>query len=268
MASLTFTSCQAEIAEFICRDIAGYIAERLALRTEYIGGMPWQARERLLDAGQIDVAWICGAPYVWKVDRAAPRIELLAAPVMAAARYRQLPVYYSDVVVHAESGFHSFAGLHGAAWAYNEPRSHSGYHIVRYALAARAATAGYFGRVVESGAHQATLRLILDREVDTSAIDSTVLELAYQREPWLHERLRVVDTFGPSPIPPWVVGLHVAPELRQALRDLLLRMHADPQGRAILHAGQMARFVAVADRDYDPIRRMLKAGEGVKLVGH
>jgi len=87
-----------------------------------------------------------------------------------------------------------------------------------------------------------------------------VLDLRFAREPELQGRLRVVDTFGPSPIPPWVVGLHVAPDLRQALRDLLLHMHEDPDGRAILAAGQMARFAPVADADYNPIRQMLKVG--------
>jgi phosphonate transport system substrate-binding protein len=263
MQPITFTSCQAEIAEFSCRAIAGYVAERLGQPTEFIGDITWQERERRLDAGAIDVGWICGAPYVWKADRSDSPIELLAAPIMNGARYQGRPVYYSDVVVHAASRFQSFTDLHGAAWAYNEQRSHSGYQVVRYALAARNLSAGYFGRVVEAGAHQAALQLILELQVDAAAIDSTVLDLRFAREPELQGRLRVVDTFGPSPIPPWVVGLHVAPDLRQALRDVLLHMHEDPDGRAILAAGQMARFALVADADYNPIRQMLKTGADV-----
>jgi phosphonate transport system substrate-binding protein len=263
MQPITFTSCQAEIAEFSCRAIAGYVAERLDRPTEFVGDIPWQERERRLDVGAIDVGWICGAPYVWKVDRAGVLIELLAAPVMAGARYQGRPVYYSDVVVCAASPFQSFADLRGAAWAYNDSRSHSGYQVVRYALAARDLTAGYFGRVVEAGAHQAALQLILERQIDAAAIDTTVLDLLFARDTELQSQLRVVETFGPSPIPPWVVGLHVAPDLRRALRDLLLHMHEDPYGLAILAAGQIARFTPVADTDYDPIRRMLEAGADV-----
>jgi len=263
MHPITFTSCQAEIAEFSCRAIAGYVAERLGQPTEFIVDIPWQERERRLDSGAIDVGWICGAPYVWKADRADSPIELLAAPIMNGARYQGQPVYYSDVVVYAASRFQSFADLRGAAWAYNERRSHSGYQVVCYALAARDLSAGYFGRIVEAGAHQAALQLILDRQVDAAAIDTTVLDLLYARDPALRSRLRVVDTFGPSPIPPWVVGLHVALDLRRALRDLLLHMHEDPTGRAILAAGQIARFAPVADADYNPIRQMLKVSADV-----
>jgi hypothetical protein len=42
-------------------------------------------------------------------------------------------------------------------------------------------------------------------------------------------------------------------------------MHEDPDGCAILAAGQMARFAPVADADYNPIRLMLKVGADVKL---
>ncbi len=62
-------------------------------------------------------------------------IDLLAAPVMAAERYQGQPVYYSDIVVHHASRFQTFADLRNATWAYNEPHSHSGYHVVRFHLA-------------------------------------------------------------------------------------------------------------------------------------
>jgi phosphonate transport system substrate-binding protein len=165
MESLRVTSCMAENADFICRQITRYIAERLKIAAEFINDIPWQERERLLDAGQIHVCWICGLPYVWKADQPVARIELLAAPVMGAERYRNSPIYFSDVVVHRESDFVTFADLRGASWAYNESRSHSGFNLVRYHLARQGETWGYFGRVRESGAHQRSLQMILHHEI-------------------------------------------------------------------------------------------------------
>src|SRR5262245_65935107 len=69
MESLRVTSCMAENTDFICRQITRYIAERLKIAAEFINGIPWQERERLLDAGQIHVCWICGLPYAWKADQ-------------------------------------------------------------------------------------------------------------------------------------------------------------------------------------------------------
>jgi phosphonate transport system substrate-binding protein len=105
--------------------------------------------------------------------------------------------------------------------------------------------------------------MILEGRVDASAIDSTVLELELKRDPAITSQIRIIDTLGPSPIPPWVVLRSLSPELRQDLREVLLRMHLDPQGRAILAEAQMARFTAVQDSDYDAIRRMAHQAQDV-----
>jgi len=205
MESLRITSMMAENADFICRAIARYITERSGIPTEFINDIPWQERERLLDAGQVHIGWICGLPYVQKVDQSDPHIELLAAPVMQGVRYESRPAYFSDVVVHRDSRFQTFADLRGASWAYNEPGSLSGNNVVRYHLATLGEALGYFGKVIESGAHQASLQMILDGQIDASAIDSTVLELEFQRDPAIRSEVRIIETLGPSPIPPWVI---------------------------------------------------------------
>ena len=56
---------------------------------------------------------------------------------MKHPRYGARPVYYSDVIVHADSSFRHFEDLRGGTWAYNEPGPHSGYNLVRYHLAMR-----------------------------------------------------------------------------------------------------------------------------------
>jgi ABC-type phosphate/phosphonate transport system substrate-binding protein len=53
-----------------------------------------------------------------------------------------------------------------------------------------------------------------------------------------------------------VVLRSVPQELHRALRTVLLQMHMDPRGRALLAAGRIARFAHVDDRAYDPIRLM------------
>src|SRR5437868_11207800 len=129
---------------------------------------------------------------------------------MRHPRYANKPVYYSDVIVHRESQFRTFDDLRGATWAYNEPGSHSGYNLVRYHLALKGTAAGYFGRVVESGSHQDSLQLILERAIDATAIDSTVLEMEVARNPSIVDDFRTIAALGPSPAPPWVVHRSVS----------------------------------------------------------
>jgi phosphonate transport system substrate-binding protein len=107
--------------------------------------------------------------------------------------------------------------------------------------------------------------MILNREVDASAIDSTVLELELSRDPSLRSKFRIIDTFGPSPMPPWVVSKNLPAELRETLRKAFVMMDQEPAGRALLSRGHMIRFARVEDRDYDPIREMARKAANVQL---
>jgi phosphonate transport system substrate-binding protein len=210
---------------------------------------------------------MCGLPYVWRADRPEPSVELLAALVPAGQRYADRPVYFSDVVVQRDSPWSSFAELEGSSWAYNEDTSHSGYNATRYRLAQMDMDRGFFGRVVAAGSHEASLRLLLAGEVDATALDSTVLDLLRRRDPSLEWRLRIVESFGPRPSPPWVVAPTVPGELRAALRGALLAMSSDARGRAILTSGMASSFAAVMDADYDPIRRVARESDRIALHG-
>jgi phosphonate transport system substrate-binding protein len=161
----------AQNADFVCGLVTRYISERLGIATEFVNNIPWQQRELLLDAERIQVCWICGLPYVWKTAEPRARIELLVAPIMSGQRYRDRPIYFSDIVVHRESSFRTFADLRGASWVYNEPRSHSGFNIVRHHLATLGEAQSFFGQIIESGSHQASLQMILCRKADVSAIE-------------------------------------------------------------------------------------------------
>jgi phosphonate transport system substrate-binding protein len=265
MQVLRVTSLQAPNADFVCRKITEYLSARLPVPAEFVEEVPWQERERLVDAGGIHVAWMCGLYYVNRVDEHNAPIELLVAPVMRGLRYQDRPVYFSDVVVHRKSAFSTFADLRGARWAYNEPNSHSGYNVVRYHLALMGETKEYFGEVVEAGAHQTALEMIVDGRVDAAAIDSTVLEMEMGLRPRLEEKIHVIDVLGPSPIPPWVILTDVRPDLRERIRGLMLRMHEEREGEAILAQGQVKRFAKVVDLDYDPIREVARRAGTAEL---
>jgi len=262
---LRITSCMADNAEATCRAITAWLGQQLGIATEFVDCIPWQEREHQLDAGLIHVCWICGLPYVWKTDTDASVIEPCVAPVMAAARYAGAPVYFSDIVVRHDSHHRTFSDLRGAAWAYNEPNSHSGFNVVRHHLANLGETRGFFGSAIESGAHQASLRMIINAKIDASAIDSTVLEAELARTPQLREQIRVIGTLGPSPMPPWVLLKSLAPQLRAGLRDALLHMHADAAGSRILAQWGISHFAAVRDADYDPIRQMAQQADPITL---
>ncbi|HSF80378.1 MAG TPA: PhnD/SsuA/transferrin family substrate-binding protein [Anaerolineales bacterium] len=265
MQKLTLTSIQAPNQDHIPAALAAYLESRLGIQTEFVSALTWQERERLLDAGQIDIGWICGLPYIQMADRPGAQVELLAAPVMRDARYKNQPIYFSDVIVHHESRYRSFEDLRGCRWAYNEPNSHSGYNLTRYMLAQRGETAGFFGPVIPAGSHQAALQMLLAGQIDATAIDSTVLEVELDTIPSIAGQIRIISTWGPSPIPPWVIQKKLPAEIKSAIQKELLRMEVVAEGKEVLASLGLRRFAQVSDRDYDLIRAMFHKALAVQL---
>jgi len=137
---------------------------------------------------------------------------------------------------------------------------------MRAYLAELAQHDGFFGSVVESGAYACSIEMILSGDVDTAAIDSTVLEWLQVRDPELADKLRVVETIGPSPIPPWVVSTNMSDVTRCRVRQVLLNLHSASRGESALAHTQLAKFIPAYDRDYDPIRRRTRQTQAVLLA--
>jgi phosphonate transport system substrate-binding protein len=260
-ATITLASYLAENARPTYERIAAYVGRRLGSRAELVAGASWDERLGMLDDGRVQVGFICGWPYSQRFDRPDRPIELLCAPVMAAPRYQGRPIYFTDVIVRADSALKSFADLRGRSYAYNGVESHSGYNVPRDHLLALGETSGYFARTMASGSHQASIALVAEGSIDSSGIDSTVLDLELARRPELAAALRVVETVGPGPIPPVVVARGLPDGDKARLREVFLSMHDDGDGQAILREGLIARFVTVSDADYDPIRAMVRRAE-------
>jgi len=195
-----------------------------------------------------------------------PPVELLAAPVLSGERYRGLPIYFSDVIVRADSPLRSFAELRGHSWSYNGTDSHSGYNVTRARLVEMGETQGFFSRVVQAGAHQRSIEMVLGGEVEASAIDSQVLAIEFREHPESATGLKIIDSLGPSSIQPVVAALHLSQEVRADVRRVLLEMHEGPRAQLALARGFVERFVPVADETYDDIRRMLAAAESAGFM--
>jgi phosphonate transport system substrate-binding protein len=262
---MRFTTLQAPNQAFVIQQIATYVGQQLGLRTTFVDDLPWQERVDLLEVGQVDVSWMCGLYYVRKADQSDCALELLAAPVMSAARYQDRPIYFSDIIVRRQSKYQTFGDLQGVGWAYNEVNSHSGYNITRYYLASLGVPQPYFGRVVAAGSHERSIEMVLQNEVDAAAIDSTVLAIAQELDHRVRDELRIIVTTPPSPIPPLVISQEVPAALRQEIRQVLVEMDGQQKGRYILQKAGLKRWAVVTDRDYDPIRDMDKIARTVTL---
>lgn len=248
------------------QDVVDYLADTLSIPTslhaeESVSG-PAPDRNPLV-SGEADLAWMCTPSYLWSRARTPGAVALVpAAIVFDDARNDGLPYYYSDVVVHRDSDASTFRDLRGQRWTYNDTSSQSGYFNLLQALARRGETLSYFSSVSASGSHRASLRRVVRGDADAAAIDSNVLGHVLRSDPTLRHAIRVLTSWGPHAMQPFVASTAVGVERVDAIARALLDMHRSPSGEARLRAHGVRRFAPIQPSFYADERRALAAGEG------
>jgi phosphonate transport system substrate-binding protein len=245
----------------VYRHIADYLSTKLGRPCEFVTGLSYGTINQMLKDGAVDAAFVCGLPYVIERDQAQPSVSLLAAPVMKDSRYGNRPKYFSDLVVKKDSPIRCFADLKGKTYVYNDELSNSGYNMPRHKMVVLGETKGYFGKVLRSGSHEESIRMVAEGEADASFVDSLVLD--YDRAKGLGNaaQVRVIESLGPAGICPVVASCKINEERRQKLQDAFLTMHKDPAGRKLLDEALVDRFEPVDDTNYDDIRAMKREAE-------
>lgn len=239
----------------VYRAITDAVGAALGIRTELVTETSYETCRDDVN----EVCFVCSLPLVTLEREGLTPADPVLAPVLSGERYQGRPIYYSDVIVHAESDVAGFDDLRGRSWAYNEPLSHSGYGITRFHLLRMGETEGFFGDVVEAGYHQTAIEMVASGVVDAAAIDSQVLEVARLNDPSLRESLRVVETLGPSTIQPMTISRRVEPSLRDSIVEVVVGLHDDPDWEGTLASCLVERFVPVSWDSYEDIRLMLEA---------
>ncbi|MGH2521698.1 MAG: phosphate/phosphite/phosphonate ABC transporter substrate-binding protein [Anaerolineales bacterium] len=257
-SAIRFASFLGDNAFEFYRQVVAYLGEASGTPTEMVADTS-AGLEAMFGEGQIEAAFGCGLPYVWKAAEESPSVRLMAAPVLPAERYQDRPVYFSDVIVRADAPFNTFADLRGATFAYNQAVSFSGYVLPLYHLLTLGETNGFFGKTVASGSHAASMNWVESGQADAAAIDSVVLEMELAQRPERASAFRVVASLGPAGMPPVITSTRLDPETHARLTRALVSMHTDERGRGILRQGGVRRFAPVTDRNYDDIRQMLAA---------
>ncbi|MDZ7961307.1 MAG: PhnD/SsuA/transferrin family substrate-binding protein [Aulosira sp. DedQUE10] len=242
--------------------ILAYLGRVLGVEIQLKQGEYDPLLDPLLLQDQLDLAFICGLPLIRYCEIVLDQLQPVIAPVMQAPRYRNRPIYFSDVIVNADSDLIEFDDLASKTLCYNDPGSNSGYNLLRHRLLQGRYPQQFFGKAVQSGSHQNSIRWVAAGKVDCAAIDSVVLEQELDDFPELYQHLRVVEVLGPCPMPPLAVAQHLGKSILEQIQLALLQPDTELQ-TAMQRVG-VQRFATVELADYSAIADIyntaLKAG--------
>jgi phosphonate transport system substrate-binding protein len=199
---------------------------------------------RALEKGEVDVALVCTGTYVHALPQG--KVRLLVQP-----EFEEGLEYRSLLIVPAASSASRLEDLRGGVVAFTDAESNTGCLVPRATLAGRGWQAGeFFREILFTGSHDRSIQATALGIVDAAAVDSLIWESAKHQDPALARSVRVIwasEAFGPPPI---VVPVTVDERLAESLRDAFLSLGEDSEGRQILSALGIRRFVPARSTDY------------------
>ncbi|XP_071509009.1 uncharacterized protein [Diadema antillarum] len=232
--------------------IAHYLEEKMGCPVYLIYESRWSGppsdRTDPFTLDHIDLAFMNAEPFMKLVSRAKDKAELLpVAPVYPHPKSDNKPVYFSDVIVHADNceKYKEFKDLRGVKWAYSGPDSPSGVYTTLRQLKKMGETVMFFGHIIQSGSHAKSIEMVADKTADAAAINSTTLSYQMKLHPSLAEKLQIMTSWGPLPVQPIVVNSRMSDELKKELTNHLLNMHKEKVWKLRMEEFTLKQFAPV-----------------------
>lgn len=232
-----------------------HLETRLGRDVTFVQRGSYAEISELLSRDEIDIAWVCGAPYVRHRDR----WRLVAVPVFEGA-----PRYRSYLIVRAsDTRRRSYADLRGIVFAYSDPDSNSGYLVPQYEMLKRGLrSAVLFRKTFFTWTHQDTVRAVAVGLAQAGAVDGYIWETLARIEPELTRETRVVDKSDWYGFPPIVARASLAADDLDAIRRIFVSMDGNGDGRRLLGRMNLDGFVPGEDAWYDRIQRIIRFVDG------
>ena len=140
--------------------------------------------------------------------------------------------------------------LRGHRWAYTGPASYAGHGITIEKLKAMGESAAFFGDLLPARSHHHSLEMVLQRQVDAAAVDSTALGHFLAANSHQSDQLMVLTSWGPLPPVAILLNSHIGAEAEKLIVETLLSMHTTPQGRQILARYSVQKFAVNSADNY------------------
>ncbi|MFZ5462098.1 MAG: PhnD/SsuA/transferrin family substrate-binding protein [Pseudomonadota bacterium] len=229
-----------------------YLELRLARPVEFVQRGSYREIMDLLRGDKLDVAWVCGYPYV----RNRRALRLMAVPL-----FNGRPLYQSYLIVPASDGVtRSLLDLRGKVFAFSDPDSNSGYLYPTYRLLqANERNDTFFGKSFFTWAHRKVVEAVAARVANGGAVDSYVWETLARFHPTLTDKTRIVEKSPEFGHTPFGARATLPRATFAAFQQSLLRMGDDPDGRALLGQLNLDGFVPGQEALFDGIEQMAKA---------
>lgn len=244
------------------RQLIEYLGKKMNTPVELVQRKTYYEINQLLGRGEIDLAFICSGPYAGGKDEFG--FQVLAVPQIQGEHF-----YRSYLIVNKNQPYQRLEDLRGHVFAFTDPDSNTGRLAPSFWLYQRGEKPEkFFSKIIYTYSHDNSILAVGRGLVDGAAVDGLIWEYFQNTNPAFTKSTRVILKSEPYAIPPVVASREFPQEKRNQIRQVLLAIHLEDEGRQILSKLMIDRFIAPPDDWFESTRKIRKRSILLKEKDH
>lgn len=175
--------------------------------------------------------------------------------------------YHGYLFARKDSGIKSVKEMKNKKMAYVDKATTAGYLFPLAYLKENGVTDTdhFFREVFFAGSHDAAINAVLERKADVGASKHSVYDRERTHDARVDKELVIIATSSRVPSNGLCVRSNLDDALKTRLKSVLLGLHRDPDGKAVLQQFGALQFIETTSGDYQPVFDMAKRS-GINIM--
>jgi len=198
--------------------------------------------------------------FTYALAHAKVGVQVLARPVAPD----NTSTYHGLIFVRKDRGIRTAGDMKGKRFAFVDKATTAGYLLPLEYFHDHGITdyKGYLKEAYFTGTHEDAIHDVLNGKADIGAAKNTVFHRLAKENPRIGKELVVLARSPDVPENALALRKDLEAPLRDRLKEALLGMHLDPDGKRVLERFGALRFIETANEDYAAV---VKYAEHIRL---
>jgi len=171
---------------------------------------------------------------------------------IARPDYQGISTYRGLIVVREDSNIKNTTDMRGKRLALVHQATYAGYLYPLYYFKEHRIKdlKSYFSKIIFVESHDKAIFSVLRNETDVACPKDLIYQKIIKENPDLEKKLVVLSASDPVPSNALCVSKDLDPILKNKIKDALLNLDKEVQGKPVLESLDADRFVETKDQDY------------------